>query len=415
MAARSAHDRYLGLFRIARTGHAPQVLLHDSRPCDSFAGCAGRRYSFFYDAIIRHDANFFLTASAYHLGIGAIVGRMRAMGAGDVDACQKRSNGIDTVRGLLVVAVIFGHFAELSDRAGFLAWLGSGFRMPLFIGLSGYLFGLEHARAIPLTQLLRRYYGRLLLPWLVALAVYLTVTQEMTLLTPFRTVIRPPYHFWFVPVMMAFALLAATSRKTPAEMLGIAIPVSIAAMYVFGVGYGTEQTHAWMPDRRFFTCAIYFFYGLWVARRPADPWKAVAACVLAPIGMIWWCELYRTPNLNAEVAAALMASMSLICLLPYARVLPVTLPTVASVGRNSLFYYLWHPMIFGMWSSYGLGGIPLLLLTLATLLVAGRLFLNASSVACILGLTSGRKGAEPIVHDPLNVPVLPLPAREGSA
>jgi hypothetical protein len=31
MAARSAHNIYLGLFRIARTGHAPQVLLHDSR------------------------------------------------------------------------------------------------------------------------------------------------------------------------------------------------------------------------------------------------------------------------------------------------------------------------------------------------------------------------------------------------
>jgi hypothetical protein len=31
MAACSADDRYLGLFRITRTGHAPQVLLHDSR------------------------------------------------------------------------------------------------------------------------------------------------------------------------------------------------------------------------------------------------------------------------------------------------------------------------------------------------------------------------------------------------
>lgn len=337
------------------------------------------------------------------------------MGEGDPDADRKRSGGIDSVRGLLVIAVILGHFAELTDRAGFMTWLGSGFRMPLFIGLSGYLFGLERARTMPLAQLLRRYYGRLLLPWLVALAVYLTAAQEIALLTPFHALIRPPYHFWFVPVMMAFVLIAATSRQTPAQMLGIAIPVSIAAMYVFGVGHGTEQTHAWVPDRRFFTCAIYFFFGIWVARRPADWWQAVAACLLALVGMLWWWKLYGTPNLDGEVAAALFASLPLIYLLPYARAFPVALPVLAGMGRNSLFYYLWHPMIFALWSSYGLGGMPMLLLTLATLLMASSLFAEAPGFARIFGLIPQRRGRKSIADRAMSVPALLLPTREESA
>lgn len=337
------------------------------------------------------------------------------MGAGGSDAQRGRSSGIDTVRGLLVLAVILGHFAELTDRSSVLTWLGSGFRMPLFIGLSGYLFGLERARATPLPQLLQRYYGRLLLPWLVALTVYLTMTRDLTLLTPVHMFIRPPYHFWFVPVLMLFILIAASSRRTPAEMLGIAVPVSIAAMYVFGVGYGTEQTHAWMPDRRFFTYPIYFFYGLWVARQSTDRWKALAACVLAPIGMLWWWELHRTPDLVAEVAAALIASMALIRLLPHARALRTALPVVAGVGRNSLFHYLWHPMIFGLWSGWGLQGWPMLLMTLVTLLVGAHLFADAPSIANILGVIPRRSGVGQAPGDARSRPVPPLSTREGSA
>lgn len=306
------------------------------------------------------------------------------------NAPRRRNTAIDSLRGLLVIAVILGHFAEVTDRASFFTWLGTGFRMPLFIGLTGFLFSLERAREMPLPRLLRRYYDRLMLPWLVALAVYLTTTHQLDALTPFHVFVRPPYHFWFVPVMMAFIVAAALTRRSPLFMLGLAIPASIAAMYVFGVGYATQQPHAWMPDRRFFIFPIYFFYGLWVARRQTDGSKLIAAAIVAPIGILWWCSLHGRPNLNAEVAASLLSSLALICLLPIVGGLSVSIPVIAGVGRNSLFFYLWHPMVLAMWSSAGFSGMSMLMLTLLSLFVVGTLIAGAGSVASIFGMTPRR-------------------------
>ena len=313
-------------------------------------------------------------------------------GIGTAGARGGRDSAIDSLRGMLVIAVILGHYSELTDRTGFLTWVGSGVRMPVFMGLAGYLFSLERARATGWLRLLQRYYGRLILPWLAALAVYLTVTQQIWLLAPYHAIIRPPFHFWFVPVLMAFILIAALSRRSPIALLAMAVPISVAAMYTFGVGYTVEQPPAWLPDRRFFIYPVYFFYGLWVAHRQSERWKTVGACLLAPIGILWWCGLYGTPDLTAEVAATLTASLPLICLLPHVRGLPIALPIIAGVGRNSLFFYLWHPMMFGLWSSYGVSGLPMLALTLLSLLVAGRLFAEAPAAARILGMIPRRPG-----------------------
>ena len=178
-----------------------------------------------------------------------------------------RSTGIDGVRGLLVLGVILGHFFEITEGESFPAWIGAGLRMPLFIGLTGYLFNLQRARADTVTALLRRYYPRLILPWIVACLVHVTLTRELHIGTPLSLLLWPPFHLWFVPVMMTFILIAAVSRWTPPAMLGLAIPVSIGAMYLLGVGHLPPALHHWMPDRRFFIYPVYFFYG---ARTPAD-------------------------------------------------------------------------------------------------------------------------------------------------
>ncbi|MEG3085127.1 acyltransferase [Sphingomonas sp. PB2P12] len=305
---------------------------------------------------------------------------------GDVTT-KRRNSGIDLFRGLLVLAVILGHFAELTQRQSFLTWVGAGLRMPLFIGLTGYLFNLERARAIPLLHLMRKYQRRLVLPWLVACIVYLTITKQLDILTPFSIFVQPPFHLWFVPVIIAFIVAATVARRTPLVMLGIAIPISISAMYLFGVGHSVAQMPPWMPDRRFFIYPIYFFYGLWVACREPDPWKERAAIVLALIGFAWWCALHQTPSLTAEVAAELTSCMPLICLLPRVRSLSLSVPLIAAVGRDSLFFYLWHPMAFGLWAACGVRGLPMLMFSMLTLMAARALWGSLPRAGRIFGLS----------------------------
>lgn len=306
-------------------------------------------------------------------------------------ADAKRNTGIDVFRGLLVLAVMLGHFSELTQRHSILTWLGAGFRMPLFIGLTGYMFNLERARSMPLPALLGKYYHRLILPWLVACLVHLTVSRQLDILSPIAIFLRPPYHLWFVPVMMAFILVAAVSRRTPSAMLAIAAPFSIAAMYAFGVGQSGDPILTAPVDRRFFIYPIFFFFGLWVARHETRPWKQRASMLLAMIGLAWWCELHSRPALLPEVAAELILGLSLTSLLPLARTSRLHLPFTASIGRESLYYYLWHPLIFGIWAGMGVVGVPMLLVSLATMVAARPLLARMPGLAGTLGIV-GRGG-----------------------
>ena len=74
--------------------------------------------------------------------------------------------------------------------------------------------------------------------------------------------------------MLAFIFCARISSLDRTEMLlALAIPASIAAMYVFGVAHMVQQYQPWMPDRRYFIYPIYFTFGMFVAKHESDSSK----------------------------------------------------------------------------------------------------------------------------------------------
>ena len=298
---------------------------------------------------------------------------------------KPRVSGIDLFRGALVVLVVLGHFAELTQRHHFLTWFGVGFRMPLFIGLTGYLFNLDHARSLSPGELLRKYYDRMILPWLAACAVTLAITGTIEWFSPIYVVIRPPYHLWFVPVILAFIFAAKLCRLGPATMLAIAIPTSIGAMYVFGVGHDVWQFGEWVPDRRYFIYPIYFTLGMWVARRP-DPSHEYLLLGVAFAGLLWWARLYQHPSTAAEAAAELLLCVPLIALFPGLRRISFDVPLLSAIGRDSLFFYLWHPLVFAAWAAWGFSGAPFLALSVGSILVAWMTIARLPNLSGVLGV-----------------------------
>jgi fucose 4-O-acetylase-like acetyltransferase len=317
-------------------------------------------------------------------------GRGQNVNPGGVSAPQgtdkPRVSGIDLFRGTLVVMVMLGHFAELSDPHHFLTWLGYGFRMPLFIGLTGYLFNLEQARRLAPRALLRKYYDRLILPWIAASAVAIVITGSLEWYSPIYAIIRPPYHLWFVPIILAFMLAASASRLSPPALLAVAIPTSIGAMYLFGVGHEVSQFGPWMPDRRYFIYPIYFAFGLWVARFRTDPSHRRLSWLVALTGLLWWSRLYLHPSTAAEAAAELLFCIPLIALFPLLRRISFDIPWLSAIGRDSLFFYLWHPLAFAVWSAAGASGVSFLALSAGTILIAWKAIARLPDLAGVLGV-----------------------------
>jgi acyltransferase len=314
-----------------------------------------------------------------------------------------RNSGIDIFRGVLVLLVILGHFSELMQRQNLLTWMGFGFRMPLFIGLTGYLFNLERAREMPLLALGRKYYRRLIFPWLVACAVHLTLTQQWSWFSPLIIILWPPFHMWFVPVMLAFIFCARISSLDRGMLLALAIPASIAAMYTFGVAHVIQQHQAWMPDRRYFIYPIYFTFGMFLARHQGDPSKRWLALCVAMIGLFWWARLYNQSLPLAEVAAELTLCIPLLGFLPWVRKLSIDLPIVSGIGRDSLFFYLWHPLAFGLWASLGFTGSIMLLLSLLSMMLFRGVVARHARLRGIFGVQPPETAAIPPRGAPLDL------------
>jgi len=325
-------------------------------------------------------------------------------GTGSSDAChasmvpaavKPRQAGIDLFRGSLVILVILGHFAEITERHHFLTWFGYGFRMPLFIGLTGYLFNLEQARRMSPGDLLAKYYDRLILPWLAACAITLAVTGSLSWWSPISALVQPPYHLWFVPVILAFFFAAQVSRISPSAMLAIAIPTSIVAMFVFGVGHDVWRGGAWMPDRRFFIYPIYFALGMWVARRPNASSHEALLLLVAFIGLLWWSRLYVRPSTSAEIAAVLLLCVPLIVMFPWLKRVSFDIRWLSAIGRDSLFFYLSHPLAFAIWSATGITGTLHLALSVTTIIAAWLGIRQTDSLANVLGVRSARLSPQP--------------------
>lgn len=306
---------------------------------------------------------------------------------------RARSPGIDIFRGILVILVILGHFAEITHQHSGAAWFGTGVRMPLFIGLSGYLFNLDAARALPLAQFLRKHYRRLILPWLLACGVHLTITGALDWTTPLHLILQPPYHLWFVPVLLSFMLIARGSGLDRSTLLALAIPFSILAMYALGLGHTRQLYHPLVPDRRYFIFCLYFMYGMWTANQTLSRYRYVTSIILAAIGLLWWSVLYLRASLPAEVAADVILSISLISLLPLLRHVRVDLPVIREIGQDSLYFYLWHPLIFALWVAAGVHGLPLFAVSMLTILALWSLIARGPSLAPLLGIRPAQETA----------------------
>ena len=76
---------------------------------------------------------------------------------------------------------------------------------------------------------------------------------------------------------------------------------------------------------------------------------------------------------------------------------------VSMIGRDSLFLYLWHPLAFALWAACGVFGVPMLALSLATLLVARSTIAQMPRLRQILGVLPLLPGSE--THGPPRVAV----------
>ena len=201
----------------------------------------------------------------------------------------------------------------------------------------------------------------MLIAWFFAFLLYTTiVVHPNSVKALIRTLLYPWYHLWFIPVYFLYIVIARYLRLNESVLLTASGFISLASLSYFGLGSysGARQELDFIPefvkvimgDKRIYTMALFFFFGIWVKSKEKVLLKlseVKLASILAISTIVLWTYLFSSPRGIYLIPTYLLLNTSLILLLPHAFTNNyVFIGILNRIGQNTLFYYLWHPFLF---------------------------------------------------------------------
>ena len=316
---------------------------------------------------------------------------------------RDRIVGLDMLRGLAVMLMVFGHCVSWGDYGAMFApyqalgWALTGVRMPVLVLISGTLaHGLLRADAARLRARLGHF------GWTYAIWMPVVLLFTVTCLNPvpmrigvdtlIGECIRPMTVMWFVWVLAIYTVMLFATRRVPrATVAGVAILLSI-------VGYAVELP-VFSHGNLLRYAGLFFVGALYRAEvmrlvTMRFSWKLMAALVagLIPLhvagqalraGEGW--QILGVPERFLLCAIALHGVQLLYRL-------PVAAP-IARLGQKTLPVFVAHLPVLLMARMVlpGLGGV-IAPVVLAILSIAGSLMVERIAIAAGAGWLYARPG-----------------------
>jgi fucose 4-O-acetylase-like acetyltransferase len=265
-------------------------------------------------------------------------------------AAKARSTGLDFLKGTLLLFVMLGHFPAVPLEQSYLKQVIYSFHMPVFIIVTGYLFNAEKWSRAPFWDFVRHYALRLLLPWVIASAVY--YAEKAAQGVPLRTIaiysiFQPWSLLWFVPaafLMMAASVLLMRARVGALPIFAVST-LAVLALEIWFRRYGRDageaiQSLIVLGDRRYYLYFPFFAFGLLLRNGlPEIPMPLAAAVIAGGAALYFAGTVVDDPaaflfvNFMVGAAAIAVAAQAAI---------PRVGGVVTFLGRESLPIYLWH-------------------------------------------------------------------------
>lgn len=129
---------------------------------------------------------------------------------------MKRNNSIDFVKGILILSVVLGHVLLGGVRQNILRYMIYSIHMPLFIAMSGYLLNTDKLKTMSVKELIKKYFFRVGIPWIIAVNVYfvwdnaeylMNGKMDNMLKTYLISYVRPYLHLWYIPAFLTYVIL----------------------------------------------------------------------------------------------------------------------------------------------------------------------------------------------------------------
>lgn len=268
---------------------------------------------------------------------------------------SRHNKTLDSLKGLLILFVIFGHVIIGDFRTNIIRFVIYSFHMPLFLFLSGYLINTHKLMSYSFIALTKKYWHRMLLYWLIAWVIYTIPYYDFNtnvLSFILYSFIDPVYHLWYVPSLFVMIIITYLSLKIFRQHMVRYSLVSLALILLF-CSYKINFPH--VVSLRL---SCYFFFGLLLRNYPPRLRKSCMTRLFSLLGrwgfsmlgcvFLWYIILYLFIRENDyfKFWHFFNIPINILILIPMVkRIIVVDIirsKFLSYIGLHSLSIYLYH-------------------------------------------------------------------------
>lgn len=258
--------------------------------------------------------------------------------------------GIDFLKGILIILVIIGHMKTESLIDGYLHFTIYSLHLTLLIGISGFLLNQHFIENSTLSELFKKYFLRLLLPWLIAWPIfYILWDQPISLDKMILLFFFPLYHLWFVPALFLYIILVWIFKKFKLQnhiILIISIVISLTWYFFFLSGFFEPDSSLKFLYKYFSRLRPYYFcffgFGLYIRKTEIDlKYFNYTGILVISIFIIRVLFFYSNKIITLDFYlfnfALILFSVLLVRKIKFEK-----FKVIKWIGKQSLPIYLWH-------------------------------------------------------------------------
>ncbi|ASU34892.1 acyltransferase family protein [Mucilaginibacter xinganensis] len=286
-----------------------------------------------------------------------------------------RLGNIDFLKGVLIILVIAGHVLQGPVQQNFLRYIIYSFHMPVFIGISGYLFNSTKNSNLSILGLINKYWLRIIVPWIIAVIVYALILNphfgginkeihfiEHSFLSPF-------YHLWFIPGFLSWVLITWVAKKLKISDVYFLIISAIISIVALIFNYYPELYHQTPVNSTIIIILhtfkpyylVFFVFGNYLKSHHFS--FNMAAIKIAAISSLAGIILMFFFNSIILSIVLLFVFNALLLIILTDAAQKNTFPhsdKLEWIGKNSLGIYLWHVLPINILERLlGTGNLPL--------------------------------------------------------
>ena len=275
---------------------------------------------------------------------------------------ETRNRNIDGIKGFLIVMVILGHVLQgrLDQHIG--RYVIYGFHMPIFIAVAGFLFSFEKSKTLQLGEFLGKYWGRVLLPWCLAMLAYAIYLGAFGHSRPewkgwIAYLLNPYYHLWFVPAYIFWGLMVwCISQISTRREWVLAIGLLIAWTFFYMKANQMDLLVGWLgTDLSGFVLHVlrphyfvFFVLGVWARNERIPTPTGIFAISGLGLFALYFALFYFHEGVSPSMTDLIWVFGNAFFILGLFRWMAADALPKSQVfewmGRQSMGIYLWHVM-----------------------------------------------------------------------